>query len=96
MRIYIFLQLFGMVCKLPVALNADMRFVAFQLFNHHYFISYFIVSKWWPISQWNKSYFFPLVNFGSGWTARVMLLLSGLDMTLFTALHTSDVLHHVS
>ena len=63
MRIYIFLQLFGMVCKLPVALNADMRFVAFQLFNHHYFISYFIVSKWWPISQWNKSYFFSASKF---------------------------------
>ena len=41
-------------------------------------------------------FFFPLVNFGSGWTARAMLLLSGLDMTLFTALHTSDVLHHVT
>ena len=42
MRIYIFLQLFRMVCKLPVALNTDMRFVVFQLFNHHYFISHFV------------------------------------------------------
>ena len=41
-----------------------------------------IVSKWWPITEWNKSYFFPLVNFGSSWTARMTLLLSGLDMTL--------------
>ena len=29
----IFLQLFGMACKLPVALNTDMRSVAFRLFN---------------------------------------------------------------
>ena len=58
--------------------------------------SYFIVSKRWPISGWDKFYFFPLVNFGSGWTARAKLLLSGLDMTLFTALHMCDVLHHVT
>ena len=25
--------------------------------------SYFIVSKWWPISQWNKSYFFSTSKF---------------------------------
>ena len=41
MRIY-FLQLFGMACKLPVALNTDMRSVVFRLFNLHYFISHFV------------------------------------------------------
>ena len=25
--------------------------------------SYFIVSKWWPISEWNKSYFFAARKF---------------------------------
>ena len=40
--------------------------------------------------------FFPLVNFGIGWTARTKLLLSGLDMTLFTAKQTCDVSHHVT
>ena len=35
--------------------------------------------------------FFPLVNFGSEWTARAKLILSDLDTTLFTALHTYDV-----
>ena len=55
--------------------------------------SYFIVSNWWPIRKWNKSYFFPLVNFGSSWAAGTKLLLSGLDMTLFTTLHTCDVSH---
>ena len=44
--------------------------------------SYFVVSKWWPISESNKSYFFPLVNFGSSWTAGTNLLLSGLHMTV--------------
>ena len=49
MGIHIFLQLFGMACKLPVALklNTDMRSVAFRLFNLHYFFltPYFIVSR---------------------------------------------------
>ena len=35
--------------------------------------------------------FIPLVDFGSSWKARTKLLLSGLDMTLFTALHTCDM-----
>ena len=39
---YIFLQLFGMACKLPVALNTDLRSVAFRLFNLRYFISHFV------------------------------------------------------
>ena len=87
-----------MVCKLPVALNADMRFVAFQLFNHHYFISHFVFQSLNGGLYHNGTnlIFFPQEKFGSGWTARAMLLLSGLDMTLFTALHTSDVLHHVT
>ena len=42
MGTYIFLQLFGMAHKLPVALNTDMRSVAFRLFNLHYLISHFI------------------------------------------------------
>ena len=58
--------------------------------------SYFVVSKWWPISESNKSYFSPRVNFGCSWTAETNLLVSGLDMTLFTALHTCDVSHHVT
>ena len=41
-NIYLFLQLFGMAYKLPVALNTDMRSVAFRLFNLHYFISHFV------------------------------------------------------
>ena len=57
--------------------------------------SYFIVSKWWPITEWNIS-FFSLVNFGSSWTAGTKLLLSGLDLTLFTDLHTCNVSHHVT
>ena len=61
-----FLQLFGMACD-----NLYSKVVTGN-----------IVSKWWPITEWNKSYFFPLVNFGSSWTARMTLLLSGLDMTL--------------
>ena len=56
----IFLQLFGMACKLPVALNTDMRSLAFRL---SFLTSYFIVSKWWPISEWNKSYFFAARKF---------------------------------
>ena len=55
--------------------------------------SYFIFSNWWPIREWNKSYFFPLVNLGSSWAAGTKLLLSGLDMTLFTTLHT--VTYHI-
>ena len=39
---YIFLKLFGMACKLPVALNTDVRSVAFRLFNLCYFISHFV------------------------------------------------------
>ena len=35
-----FLQLFA--CKLPVALNIDMRSVAFRLFDLHYFISHVV------------------------------------------------------
>ena len=42
MGTYIFLQLFGMAGKLPVALNTDMRPVAFRLFSHRYFISHFV------------------------------------------------------
>ena len=56
----IFLQLFGMACKLPVALNTDMRSLAFRLL---FLTSYFIVSKWWPISEWSKSYFFAARKF---------------------------------
>ena len=37
-----FLQLFGMACKLPVALNTDMLSVAFRLFNLRCFISHFV------------------------------------------------------
>ena len=40
--------------------------------------------------------FFPLLNFGSSWTARAKLLLSGLDITLITALHTCNVSHHLT
>ena len=39
---FFFLQLFRMACKLPVALNTDMRSVAFRLFKLHYFISHFL------------------------------------------------------
>ena len=44
----------------------DLRSVAFRLFNR-YFVShpYFVVFKWWPMTEWNKFYFFSLVNFGS-------------------------------
>ena len=42
MGTYIFLQLFGMACKLPVALNTDMLSVAFRLFNLRCFISNFV------------------------------------------------------
>ena len=37
-----FLQLFGMACKLPVALNTDKRSVAFRFFSLRYFISLFV------------------------------------------------------
>ena len=37
-----FLQLFGMTCKLLVALNKDIRSVAYRLFNLHYFLSHFV------------------------------------------------------
>ena len=39
---HIFLQLFGMACKLPVALNTDKRSVAFRFFSLRYFISLFV------------------------------------------------------
>ena len=68
----------------------------FSAFVILFLSSYFEVSKWWPIPEWNKSYFFPLVNFDSSWTAGAKLLLSGLDKTLFNALHTCDVSHHVT
>ena len=42
MGIYIILKLFGMACKLAVALYTDMRSIAFRLFNLHYFISHFV------------------------------------------------------
>ena len=42
MGTYIFLQLFGMACKLPVALNTGTLSVAFQLFNLRCFISHFV------------------------------------------------------
>ena len=58
--------------------------------------SYFIVSKWWPITEWNKSYLFSARKFRQQLNnSGTKLLLSGLDMTLFTALHTCDVSHHV-
>ena len=41
-------------------------------------------------------FFFPLVNYGSNWTAGKNLLLSGLDMTLFTAVHMCDISHHAT
>ena len=68
----------------------------FSAFVILFLSSYFEVSKWWPIPEWNKSYFFPLVNFDSSWTAGAKLLLSGLEKTLFNALHTCDVSHHVT
>ena len=37
-----FLQLFGMACKLPAALDIDMRSVAFRLFSLRYSISHFV------------------------------------------------------
>ena len=40
MGTYIFLQLFEMACKLPVALNTNMRSVASRLFSLRYFISH--------------------------------------------------------
>ena len=59
----------------------------YSTFSILFLTSYFIVSKWWLIAEWNKScFFFPLVNFGISWTAKK--LLSGLDVTLFTSLHT--------
>ena len=42
MGIYIFLQLFGMTRKLLIALNKDIRSVAYRLFNLHYFLSHFV------------------------------------------------------
>ena len=39
---HIFLQLFGMAYKLPVALNTDKRSVAFRFFSLRYFISLFV------------------------------------------------------
>ena len=67
----------------------------YSTFSILFLTSYFIVSKWWLIAEWNKScFFFPLVNFGISWTAKK--LLSGLDVTLFTSLHTYDVSPHVT
>ena len=67
----------------------------YSTFRILFLTSYFIVSKWWLIAEWNKScFFFPLVNFGISWTAKK--LLSGLDVTLFTSLHTYDVSPHVT
>ena len=72
---------------------------AFQLFNlfkesNLFLASYFIVSKWWLVLKWNKSLF--LSPLGTSCTARAKLLLSGLNMTLFTAFHTCDVSHRVT
>ena len=43
----------------------------FNLFIILFVTSYYIVSKWWPASEWKKkTLFFALANFSSGWTAR--------------------------
>ena len=47
------------------------------------------------MSDWKK-FFYSLVNSGSSRTGRAKLLRSGLDMTLFTTLHTCDVSHQVT
>ena len=62
MGLHMFLQLFGMACKLPVALNTDMRSVAFQLFNLYYFIlfltPYFVVSEMVAYNRMEQILFF--------------------------------------
>ena len=43
-----------------------------------------------------KHFISHFVSLGSSWTARAKLLLSGLNVALFTALHTCDVSHHMT
>ena len=85
-----------MACKLPMALNTDMRSIAFRYstFIILFLTSYYIVSKWWPTSEWKKKtlFFFARKIVAAGQRGR-SLLLSSLDMTLFTASHTCDVSH---
>ena len=85
-----------MACKLPMALNTDMRSIEFRysIFIILFLTSYYIVSKWWPTSEWRKklSLFRSQISVAAGQRGR-SLLLSSLDMTLFTASHTCDVSH---
>ena len=86
-----------MACKLPMALNTDMRSIAFRYWTFIilFLTSYYIVSKWWPTSEWKKkelSFFRSQISVAAGQRGR-SLLLSSLDMTLFTASHTCDVSH---
>ena len=55
-----FPQLFGMACKLPVALNTDMQSIAFRYstFIISFLTSCYIVSKRWPTSEWEKKSLF--------------------------------------
>ena len=55
-----FLQLFGMTCKLPVpALNklktCDPSRIDYSTFLTLFLTTSFIVSNWWPISEWIRS-----------------------------------------
>ena len=93
MGIYLFKAVWNGV---QITCGSEYRRFVYSTFAILFLTSYFIVYKCWPISEWNKSYFFPLVNFDSSWTARANLLLSGLDMALFTVVHTCDVSHHVT
>ena len=60
-----FLQLFGMASKLPVALiqTCDPSRFDYSALVILFITSYFIVSKWWPITEWNKSYLFSARKF---------------------------------
>ena len=79
-----------MACKLPVAL---IQTCDPSRFDHNFFLtSYFTASKWWPITEWNKSHFFPLVNFGQSCYFQVLRW----RFSIFTALHKCDVSHHVT
>ena len=82
-----------MACKLHVALNTDLRSVAFRLFKTRYFVShpYFVVFKWWPMTEWNKSNFFSARKFRQQLKGRNEVV----TLTLFSALHTRDVSHHM-
>ena len=70
-------------------------------FNYSTFVilfltSYFIVSKWWPMTELNKSYFFCARKFRKQQSSRDEVVTFRFYITLFNALHMRDVSHHVT